>query len=165
MDEYVRRAPEINANDKMFNHFRAVWRSMLNQGGERTLLPCIIPPQTGHVDLVFEFYADPNILVPVVGTFSSLPFDYYIKATGKAHARFDVVRNMPFLESKEISAINMRTLLLNCLTRHYADLWRKCFDESFTTDSWAKSDPCLANSHFSSLTPRVDLGHSPAHGL
>ncbi|MFO0680516.1 MAG: hypothetical protein U0234_00630 [Sandaracinus sp.] len=47
----------------------------------------------------------------------------------------------------------MRVLVLNCLTSHYADLWRDAFDPSFRTDGWAKIDPRLAADKFSSLAP------------
>jgi hypothetical protein len=46
-----------------------------------------------------------------------------------------------------------RALLLNCLTSHYSDLWRECWDAAFTADRWAKDDPRLRNQRFSTLTP------------
>jgi hypothetical protein len=47
----------------------------------------------------------------------------------------------------------LRTLALNCLTTHYADLWSECWDESFRSQRWAKQDPRLPNSFFTQLTP------------
>ena len=47
----------------------------------------------------------------------------------------------------------IRTLLINCLTRHYADLWRECWDAAFATDRWTKCDPRLRKECFSALTP------------
>ena len=158
IDEYYDRAPEMNDRNKFFDNYRVVWRSMLNQGGERTMLPAILPPKVGHVDLVYEFCSTPTINNVVAATFASIPFDFYIKSTGKAHARFDVISNMPLLSASIfVSRIVMRTLLLNCLTNHYADLWKHSFDESVGDDVWSKSDPRLSNTRFSTLTSEWTL--------
>lgn len=50
-------------------------------------------------------------------------------------------------------ASQLRTLSLNCLTTHYADLWADTFNPAFTTDTWTKPDPRLSNSFFTNLTP------------
>jgi hypothetical protein len=47
----------------------------------------------------------------------------------------------------------LRTLTLNCLTTHYADLWSECWDDAFQQQRWAKHDPRLPNSFFRNLTP------------
>ena len=47
----------------------------------------------------------------------------------------------------------MRTLALNCLTSHYADLWRECWQPAFQQDSWASNDPRLPQNFFTQLTP------------
>lgn len=153
IDEYYNRAPEMKGGNKFFDNYRVVWRSMLNQSGERTMLPAILPPKVGHVDLVYEFCSTPQINNVVAATFASIPFDFYIKSTGKAHARFDVISNMPLLSTSIfVSRIIMRILLLNCLTNHYADLWEYSFDESVEDEMWSKSDPRLSNTRFSTLT-------------
>ena len=47
-----------------------------------------------------------------------------------------------------------RTLTLNCLTTHYADLWADTFSPTFTTDTWSKpNDPRLDPTFFTHLTP------------
>ena len=46
----------------------------------------------------------------------------------------------------------MRALLLNCLTRDYADLWHECFNPSFAVDSRTKRDARLNPSQFGQLT-------------
>lgn len=46
-----------------------------------------------------------------------------------------------------------RTLILNCLTKHYAPLWSECWDEAFRKDSWTSPDPRLGQEFFSKLTP------------
>src|SRR5262249_36823633 len=54
----------------------------------------------------------------------------------------------------------VRTLLLNCLTCHYADLWRECFGPAFAQDHWTKHDPRLDNRRFAKLTPEWSW-HTP----
>ena len=44
-----------------------------------------------------------------------------------------------------------RTLRLNCLTTHYADLWEELYDPAFNQDGWAKADARLAS--WADLTP------------
>jgi hypothetical protein len=61
------------------------------------------------------------------------------------------LKQFPLLE--ETRPLAARSLLLNCLTSHYRDLWRECFSLAFVSDRWTKSDPRLADAHFSSLTP------------
>jgi hypothetical protein len=45
-----------------------------------------------------------------------------------------------------------RTLVLNCLTANYGDLWLECFDSAFLGDRWAKSDSRLDDCRFRSLS-------------
>jgi len=45
------------------------------------------------------------------------------------------------------------SLLLTCLTTHYAELLKECFDPAVTSESWAKDDPRLDNGYFRRLTP------------
>ena len=49
--------------------------------------------------------------------------------------------------------IVMRSLSLNCLTTHYADLWRECWQDDFRDDRFASSDPRLPADFFARLTP------------
>ena len=49
--------------------------------------------------------------------------------------------------------LSSRYLLLICLTKVYCNYWKQHFRDSYLSDSWAKSDPRLAESRFSALTP------------
>jgi hypothetical protein len=51
------------------------------------------------------------------------------------------------------AALHVRTLLLNCLTSYYADLWKDRFQRSFACERWTKQDPRLSDARFRSLTP------------
>lgn len=155
LDTYRKRAPKMEDGKLMLFDYRLVWRSMLNQSGERTLLPCIIPPHTGHIDLIFELRVPTEYLALLAGAYASLPIDFYVKAIGKAHARFDVAANLPLLLGTEYEQrIRLRALLLNCLTSEYAELWEREFSEDFQADRWAKNDPRLGRRTFSQLSAK-----------
>jgi len=87
----------------------------------------------------------------MAGFFSSLPFDFFVKTTGRG-AIPGLIPTMP-APSVTIDII-VRTLLLNCLTTHYAGLWEECWDETFKNECWTKDDPRLDNAKFANLTPK-----------
>jgi hypothetical protein len=63
------------------------------------------------------------------------------------------LRRAPLLEPEtKTASLLIRTLALNCLTTHYADLWSECWDESFRNQRWSKQDPRLPNSFFAELS-------------
>jgi hypothetical protein len=85
----------------------------------------------------------------------SIPIDFFVKSTGMRHANKNVLRQIPLppIEPWQRSKMRSRTLSLNCLTTHYAELWSECWDDAFRHQRWAKQDPRLPNSFFSNLTP------------
>jgi len=85
----------------------------------------------------------------------SVPVDFFVKSTGMGHANKNVLRQLPFppTSASQIPGLRLRTLALNCLTTHYADLWSECWDEAFRQQRWAKDNPRLPNSFFTKLTP------------
>jgi hypothetical protein len=86
---------------------------------------------------------------------SSLAVDFFVKTTGKGDVRNELARQipLPFLDRERGGSLDVRTLALNCLTTHYADLWSECWDEAFRQQRWAKQDPRLPNEFFTNLTP------------
>jgi hypothetical protein len=80
----------------------------------------------------------------------SLCFDFFLKTTGKGDMYESLAQGFPLLTGSP--ALFARTLVLNCLTHHYADLWHECYDPAFIQDCWAKQDPRLDNARFSKLT-------------
>ena len=56
----------------------------------------------------------------------------------------------PLIESS--SSINLRTLTLNCITNHYADLWNQCYEDTFCQQCWTKKDSRLSEIFFKNLT-------------
>jgi len=96
-----------------------------------------------------------DILLDYLATATSLPVDFFVKTTGVAFISPNILGLLPTVPSQFQlrQALNLRTLSLNCLTTHYADLWADTFDPAFTTDTWTKPDSRLDNNFFTNLTP------------
>ena len=60
----------------------------------------------------------------------------------------------PILEGEKNFPIVLRALMLNCLTIYYEELWKKCWRDSYSQDSWAKSDYRLRPQRFTTLTDK-----------
>jgi hypothetical protein len=85
---------------------------------------------------------------------ASIPYDFIIKATGKTHARFDILSALPLpINSVYYNRISLRAVMLNCLNSYYDKLWRDNFSNDFCIDSWSKPDPRLRPEKFTNLTP------------
>lgn len=128
-------------------------RNMFNQSGERTLIAAIAAPQSAHIHAVLEL-AFKNIqnLPVVVGMLSSLPADFFIKATGKGSGGVAVLSGLPLIEGPISYRIKQLALMLNCLNKYYSDLWVKCWDKLYTNSQWSKNDTRLDNRRFNNLT-------------
>jgi hypothetical protein len=127
-------------------------RRRLSQGAERTFLAAICPPGAAHIDACFSItFSKLPTLVTIAGLGASLPFDFFIKTTGKGDLRDDIARQLPLPEGTP--GFSVRTLLLNCLSGHYSNLWRECWNPAFTTECWTKSDHRLPSARFSALDP------------
>jgi hypothetical protein len=152
--EYLARAPRVPWGEKttVTELFGLTGRRMLGQAGERTLITAIQPPASGHINTAISYYlSDQNLLASFAACCGSLPFDFLIKSTGKGDFYESTARVLPLLTLSAPAII--RTLALNCLTTHYADLWSECWDEAFCQQRWAKQDPRLPNEFFTNLTP------------
>ena len=153
MDEYYRRMPETPWGMKVSEDYRIINREMVGCSSERTLTCAIACKGIAHVNTVFSVCIKNRVdMVCLAGCEASLPYDFLVKVIGKNHVNYSTNMLFPILDGAKYKQILLRALLLNCLTKHYAELWRECFDEKFTTDSWSKRDPRLDNGRFRSLT-------------
>lgn len=161
MGDYYTRLPKDSANNPTTNFYRVIARKMLNITGERTLICSIVPPGTAHTNGLIGFeFNDLKSMVYAGGTFASIPFDFFIKVMGKANLYSDNAGKLPILQSKYDSEIIARSLMLNCLTKNYNQLWIKCFDPVFNSYSWSKADDKLSNKHYSELTSEWSVEYS-----
>jgi hypothetical protein len=153
-NEYTTRSPRVPWGDKnpVTEVFGLTGRRMLSQSSERTLITSIQPRQAGHINTVISYYIkNGKTLLSFAACTFSIPFDFFIKSTGKGDFYESTARVLPVLDLS--SSARVRTLALNCVTSHYADLWRSSWEESFSDQAWAKKSHRLPNSFFSNLAP------------
>ena len=122
------------------DHYRIAWRAMAANTGERTFAPSIIPPGSAHVHGVSSAGSNRiplGSLIETLGLASTIIADFFIRSSSKSTIQFSTFNWLPRLDSSNLFAqkIVFRCLRLNCLTDVYADLWTKCWDDSFLTDT------------------------------
>jgi hypothetical protein len=142
---------------KVTKYYRVLFRKMMDAPMVRTLIPTIMPKQAAHIDGGFSIAFKDSVHTPLLsGLAATVPYDFFIKATDKSNFRNELARHLPYPEEND-QLIAVRSLLLNCLTTHYADLWAECWDDAFTGDAWTKDDPRLnADTDFADLTDTWD---------
>ncbi len=161
-DEYRRRTPMVpwtNEDEEekpVTNFYRFANRRMFGTSSMRSLITTIIPKGSAHPNTVLStVFRDEEKMVLFNGLCSSIPYDFFLKTTGKSDLYESTLRQFPLTDPD--SRITLRTLLLNSLTTHYADLWEDSWQEGFTDDAWTKDDPRLpADTDFSDLTGTWD---------
>lgn len=149
-EEFNQLVPKLNWGTSYADTYKILLRRRLGQNQERTLLSAIFTPGVTHVNTVtgvtFQNLKD---LILLQGQLSSLIFDGYIKILKKDDLYFEGVSKMPLLyESEQATDIIIRTLMLNCLTKQYAQLWNSCVDSDAEYVHWAKKDARLQDSAF-----------------
>ncbi|MBL7487318.1 hypothetical protein I6A60_00285 [Frankia sp. AgB1.9] len=133
-----------------YTHFyRLAWRAQIAPDTERALYGALIPPGASHVHGVHSTaLPEPRHTVLLGGFWSSLPVDYFLRATGLGHVQVNSAKSMPAPNRHYplASALLLRTLRLNCLTSAYADLWAELFDPAWPQiENWALRWPDLAD--------------------
>jgi hypothetical protein len=151
--EYRKKIPRIPwNNNEVISAYRLLNRRQLSQSGERTLIPALAPQGPSHVNTVTCIIAkDTRHLISLTGYSISLLADFYLKTTGRGDHYSSAYKSFPFLEFE--NQIAVRVLSLNCLTTHYAELWRECWDEEFRKETWLGDDPRLDADFWRNLTP------------
>lgn len=83
-------------------------------------------------------------MVELCGLINSLSLDFFMKITGASHVKRYRIEAFPLgIADKYKSALFVRTLLLNCLTTAYADLWQEMWDGAYKQETWSLDDPRL----------------------
>ena len=156
--EYRDRTPKVpwDIDKPVTDFYRVTSREMLSQSGERTFIPALMPKGIGHVHTCISTVFEKQInTVDFLAMGLSVPVDFFVKTTGMGHANQNILRLLPLVpETFHLKdQIRLRTITLNCLTTHYADLWATTYTPTYTTDTWTKPDPRLPNTFFTTLTP------------
>ncbi|MGB3443133.1 MAG: class I SAM-dependent DNA methyltransferase [Actinophytocola sp.] len=127
---------------------RLAWRTQIAADTERALYSALIPPGAAHVDNVNCLASKrTNETCVAAGFFASIPLEYFVRITGLRHLRKNSVNVMPgyHVEHPLASALLLRTLRLNCLTKAYRRLWREVYEPVWRQDGWVVDWPGLAS--------------------
>ena len=154
MSDYLRRIPSTPWGTPSHQTIRPIARKMLNISGERTLICSLVPAKSTHTNGLIGFtFQNPKTATLAVGLFSSIPYDFFIKVLGKSNLYEDNAGKLPINTTFDAEPINVRALLLNCLTKEYCCFWQEQYLASFAEHTWSKPDPRLRPERFTSLTP------------
>lgn len=109
--------------------YSIMYRERSKLSNARTLYASIAPPSATHVHSVNSLICGSEIeLAVIVGYFSSLLTDFYVRSRGSEHMVSSLVRAIPIAWDspllKEIAALSLK---MNCLTVDYAPLWNRFF--------------------------------------
>lgn len=152
-EEYYDRLPTTPWGNKCNEYYMLTNREFVGTMSERTLVSCILPKGSSFIYTLFGIIMpDEKQMVCLNATENSLPFDFFIKVLGKTHINYGVNMLLPLLPVEGNQKIMLRSLMLNCLTKHYSSLWKNCWDEKYQLDSWAKQDSRLDDIQFAKLT-------------
>lgn len=139
-----------NVNDKdsyenYLDYYKVGFRNMMSQSGERTLICAVLPRKTAHIHGVRSIsFLNRTDTVDMAALCSSIVMDFYMKTIGSDNLMPSRMQSFPLgVAPKYQSAIYSRTLLLNCLTIHYADLWKEMWDGAYEQETWSLDDPRL----------------------
>ena len=138
--------------DKWVDYYKFGYRRMLGSTSERTLIGSILPQKSSHVSTINSVtFRNYYLLVEFASLCFSLPLDFFLKVIGASDLHAVRLVTFPLgIENKFKKALFVRTLMLNCLTKHYADLWMEMWKEEFKQDTWSIKDKRLKS--FTSLT-------------
>lgn len=139
-----------NENDKdsyenYLDYYKVGFRNMLSQSGERTLICAVLPCKTAHINGVRSIsFLNRTDTVDMAALCSSIVMDFYMKTIGSDNLMPSRMQSFPLgVAPKYQSATYSRTLLLNCLTVYYTDLWQEMWDEAYKQETWSLDDPRL----------------------
>ena len=177
-DEYARRTPKVPWVDDgdfrssfVTNFYRMVNRRMGGPALERTLTAAIIPKEFASIHtVVATAFSNSLDCVDFTALSMSVVLDFFIRSTGTGEMNRSWLNRFPVLTkdcpSSIRNALRARTLCLNCLTSHYADLWEEVGQtilpgdssrrhiDAFKADEWTGMDFRLLPTFFADLTPK-----------
>ena len=151
-DEYHKRIPETPWGKKCNEYYMLANREFVGTMSERTLISCILPKGSAFIYTLFGvIMPDEKQMVCLNSMENSLPFDFFIKILGKTHINYGVNMLLPLFDPEKNPSLMVRGLMLNCLTKHYRDLWKNCWNKMYLSDAWTKEDSRLKPNKYSSL--------------
>lgn len=135
----------LEEHDNYFDYYKLGIRAMVSQAGERSLICAVLPRRTAHINgIVSISFLNRYNAVDMAALCASIIIDFYVKTIAAQNLRYSRLAKFPIgTLVKYHSALFARTLLLNCLTVHYADLWQEMWDAAYKQETWSLDDPRL----------------------
>ncbi len=146
--------PGKEKSRKVTDYYRVMNREMVAPAMERTLIPTLIPREAAliHTNAATAFRRAGEGVDFAALTMSTV-LDFFIKSTGTGNVNLAWLSRLPLLTPDTPSglraALRLRTLLLNCLTIHYAELWDELYDPAFISRplDQGRSPPAISPFH------------------
>ena len=146
---YIRGFSKVDVRENVYenylDYYKIGFRNMMSQSGERTLICAVLPRKTAHIHGVRSIsFLNRTDTVDMAALCCSIVMDFYMKTIGSDNLMPSRMQSFPLgVAPKYKSAIYSRTLLLNCLTVHYSDLWHEMWDAAYKQETWSIADPRL----------------------
>ena len=146
IEEYIKKIPILPDKSRYDESYRIFSRKMIDPEGSRSLIAALAPPGVAHTHGITGIYIpDREELLTTLGALSSLPVDYFLKATAKANFQLSTLKNIPYIkkDSRYAGALIIRMLKLNALTDAYSEIWNEIAPEYLCCSTPSKSDSRL----------------------
>ena len=131
--------------DNWIDHYKVGFRKMINLSGERSLICAVLPRRTAHIHgVISSSFVRGDDTVDIAALCASIPMDFFMKTIAAQNLTSVRMQGFPLgIDEKYNNAMRSRTLLLNCLTTHYADLWQEMWDGAYKNETWSLRDKRL----------------------
>lgn len=131
--------------DNWIDHYKVGFRKMINLSGERSLICAVLPRRTAHINgVISSSFVRGDDTVDIAALCASIPMDFFMKTIAAQNLTSVRMQGFPLgIDEKYNNAMRSRTLLLNCLTTAYADLWQEMWDGAYKDETWSKDDSRL----------------------
>ena len=138
--------------DNWIDYYKVGFRKMINLSGERSLICAVLPRRTAHINgVISAVFTSGYDAVDMAALCAAVPMDAYMKIMASQNLTSVRIQGFPLgVEEKYKNPLRIRTLMLNCLTKYYSELWSEIWTDSFKKDTWSVLDNRLRS--FSTLS-------------
>jgi len=165
-DEYLAKTPKVNWVEPgeleprlITDYFRVVHRRQLSKSGERTFISTIIPAKVASLSTCLAtVFRDQKAGLSFASCAASLPFDFYLKSTGKSDLYREGMGAFPIID---IPLASIRYLALISLSSLYSSFWELFWCSDFKQQIWSilpgsdhPGSKILPQNFFANLTPQ-----------
>ncbi len=133
------------AYDNWIDYYKVGFRKMLSINGERSLICAVLPRKTAHINgVISATFRSGDNTVDMAALCASLPMDAYMKIMASQNLTSIRMLGFPLgVDEKYNNALRSRTLMLNCITNFYSELWKEVWSESYRHEQWSIIDSRL----------------------